>query len=327
MIYQDRIYGTIQIENPVLLELIAMSSLQRLKGIDQSGYFEPYFSGTSHSRFEHSLGVCILLIKFGAPLEEQIAGLIHDVSHPVFSHCIDYALDEGSETEHNFQDKMFEDFIKKSEIPKILEKHKINLDYILDESNFPLKERPLPDLCADRIDYSLRTAVIFKEIKQIDAIKFIDNLVIIKKNWVFKDRKIAKSYAELFKKINILYYSGPPTAAMFRTVGDVIKYAMKKSYINKNDIFSTDEKIIKKIRKFQEKDDKLRLLFRRMNGEIKFKLDENNYDAIVFCKSRIVDPLFKHNSSIKRLSEVDDNWTEIVKKESLPKKYFLKFGI
>ena len=325
MIYQDRVYGSIKIENSIILKLIATPSLQRLKWIDQIGYFEPHFPGTSHSRFEHSLGVYILLMKFGASLEEQIAGLIHDVSHPVFSHCIDYALEEGSETDHNFQDKIFYDFIKNSEIPKILEKQDINLDYVLDEHNFPLKEKPLPDLCADRIDYSLRTAIIFNEISRMEASKFLDSLEIIRKNWVFKDREMAKRFAELFKKLNTVYYSGPESAVMFRTVGDVVKYAMKKSYIKNEDIFSTDRKIIQKLKKFQEKDKKLNLLFKRMNGEIKFRLDENKYDAIVFCKSRIVDPLFKLNFSIKRLSEVDDNWAKIVKEESIPKKYFIKF--
>jgi hypothetical protein len=136
---------------------------------------------------------------------------------------------------------------------------------------------------------------------------------------------MAKSYAELFKKINTLYYAGPPTAAMFRTVGDVVKYCMKKGYINRGDIFSTDKEIIQKISKFKGKDDRLNLLLKRMNGEIKFRLDKKNFDAVVLCKSRIVDPLFKRNSSIKRLSEVDNNWAKIVKKESLPKKYFIKF--
>lgn len=62
-----------------------------------------------------------------------------------------------------------------------------------------------------------------------------------------------------------------------------------------------------------------------MNREIKCMLNEQNYDVIVHCRSRIVDPLFQHNYSIKRLSEVDDKWAEIIKKELLPKRYFLKF--
>jgi len=97
MKYKDRIYGEFKIAEPVILELIASKAMERLKEIDQAGYFEPYYPGTAHSRFEHSVGVYLLLKMFGAPIHEQIAGLIHDVSHSAFSHCVDYALDEGSE--------------------------------------------------------------------------------------------------------------------------------------------------------------------------------------------------------------------------------------
>ena len=153
MIYQDRVYGKTEISEPLVLELIKTPAIQRLKGIEQAGYFGPYYPNSVFSRFEHSLGVFILLKKYKASFEEQIAGLIHDVSHATFSHCIDYVLDEGSEKEHNHQDNIFVDFVKKTNIPSILKKYKMDVNYILDEHNFPLKERLLPDLCADRIDY------------------------------------------------------------------------------------------------------------------------------------------------------------------------------
>lgn len=122
MNYSDRIYGKFAITEPIVLELIARRPLQRLKGIDQAGYFEPHFPGTSFSRFEHSLGVFLLLRKYGAPLPEQLAGLIHDVSHAAFSHCIDYVFPEGSQKIHSYQDAIFADFVNASEIPGVLKK-------------------------------------------------------------------------------------------------------------------------------------------------------------------------------------------------------------
>src|SRR3989344_2208425 len=182
MEYQDRVYGNFEITEPVILELINCPTLQRLKEIDQAGYLEPHFPGTAYSRFEHSVGVYLLLKMYQAPIEEQIAGLIHDVSHSAFSHCIDYVLDAGSETEHSHQDNVFDDYVRQSEIPGILEKYHFDLEYILDDRNFPLKERDLPDLCADRIDYSLRTAVVFKEIE--NGKFFTDNLTTKNGKWI-----------------------------------------------------------------------------------------------------------------------------------------------
>jgi len=323
MIFNDRIHGRVVIKEPVIVELIKSPSLQRLKKIDQIGY--PVLFGRGFSRFEHSLGVFLLLRRFNAPLEEQIAGLIHDVSHTVFSHCIDYALDEESEKTHKFQDDVFRDFVKNSEIPSILEKHGIDVDYVLDEKNFPLKEKPLPDLCADRIDYTLRTAVVFEEITREEALNFLDKLKVIDDNWVFEDFDTAKKFAELFRFMNVVYYASLKSAVMLKSVGNVIKYALKRGYISREDLFTTDNEVLKKIRKFRKVDKNLDLLLRRMEGKTKFKIDRKNYNVHTFCKSRIVDPLFKHGNSIKRLSEVDKKWAEIIEIELKPKEYFIRF--
>ena len=323
MKYTDRVYGNFEIKEPVVLELINSKTFQRLKEIDQIGYFEPHFPGTAHSRFEHSIGVYLLLKMYSAPIEEQIAGLIHDVSHSAFSHCIDYVLDAGSEKEHNHQDNIFDEFVRKSEIPEILKKYDLDLDYILDDKNFPLKEKDLPDLCADRIDYSLRTATIFREIE--NGKYFIDNLSAENGQWIFKNFESAKKYAELFLKLNTSYYAGLPSAVMFRTVGDYLRYALSKNYISETDLYTTDKIVLEKIEPHIKTDSKLNLLFDRMNNKIGFRNDPTNYDGKVFCKSRVIDPLCLQNGEIKKVSEIEPSWSGIITQESKPKEYFLKF--
>src|SRR3989339_1947776 len=133
---QDRIYGQVNIEELILLELMASEPLQRLKGIKQS------LSNQTVSRYEHSLGVMILLKILKAPLEEQIAGLLHDVPHTAFSHVIDFVFENK---DHEFHEKFHEDIIKNSEIPDILKKYNFDLSRILNEKNFPILERKLPD--------------------------------------------------------------------------------------------------------------------------------------------------------------------------------------
>ena len=323
MKYTDRVYGNFEIEEPVILELINSKTVQRLKDIDQAGYFEPHFPGTAHSRFEHSIGVYLLLKMYGTPLEEQIAGLIHDVSHSAFSHCIDYVLDAGSEKEHNHQDNVFDEFVRKSEIPGILKKYSLDLEYILDDKNFPLKEKDLPDLCADRIDYSFRTAIVFREIE--DGKYFIDNLLAENGQWIFKDFESAEKYAKLFLKLNIDYYAGLPSVVMFRTVGDYLRYALSKNYISETDLYTTDKIVLGKIEPHIKTDPKLNLLFDRMNNKIGFRNDPNDYTGKVFCKSRVVNPLCWHSGKIMRVSEVNSSWNDIIERESKPKEYFLKF--
>lgn len=328
MKYKDLIYGEFEISEPIILELINSPSLLRLKGIDQAGYKPLWVKPDTEydfTRFDHSVGVYLLLKKYEAPLEEQIAGLIHDVSHSAFSHCIDYALQDGSEKEHSHQDNIFNSFIRKTEIPKIIKKYGFELDYIINDDNFPLKEKSLPDLCADRIDYSLRTAIIFEELSQDDKNYLLGNLTVKDNEWVFKNFDSAKKYAELFQKLNAEYFSGFASALMFRTVGDYLRHSLQKGYISEDDLYITDKAVLERAAKYHNEDARLKLFFDRMNKKIGCRNNPQDYDAEVFCKSRAVDPLCEYNGELKRVSDVDPKWNEVVKQESKPKQYFLKF--
>lgn len=331
MKYNDRVYGAFEINEPVILELISCPSLQRLKDIDQAGYRPLWVKPAmkvgrhDHSRFAHSLGVYLLLRKYGAPLPEQLAGLIHDVSHSAFSHCIDYVLADGSEKEHSHQDNLFNRFIRKTEIPEIIEKHGFDSNYILDDKNFPLKEKTLPDLCADRIDYSLRTAVIFAESIKSGISYFLENLTAASGSWIFKNFESANSYAQLFLRLNTNYYSSFPAAVMFRTVGDYLRHALNRGYLSEADLYTTDKAVLVKLKKYLPRDKQLNFLFRRMNKKIGCTNNPQSYDAVVFIKSRVVDPLCWRENTLRRVSEIDPNWEKMVKRESQPKQYFLKF--
>jgi len=320
----DRVYGNFEINEPVILELINSKTLQRLKDIAQGEYFKSHSLKTTFSRFEHSIGVYLLLKTYGAPIEEQIAGLIHDVSHTVFSHCTDYISDADSEKEQNCHDKIFDEFVRKSEIPEILKKYNLNLDYILDDKNFPLKEKDLLDLCADRIDYGLRTAIFHKKIK--NGKYFINNLLAENKQWVFKDFESAEKYAKLFLNLNTKFWSSLSLTVISRNVGDFLWHALSKNYISKTDLYTTDKIVLEKIKPHIKTDSKLSLLFDKMNNKGSFRNNPKSYDVIVFCKSRVVDPLCLHKGKIKGVSDIDLKWKSIIKQESKPKKYFLEFG-
>ena len=119
---EDRVYGEEEIEERILIDLINCKSVQRLRGLAQYGFPDEYYHKNGFSRYEHSLGVLIFLRRLGAKLDEQIAGLLHDVSHTSFSHVIDWAI--GNPEREDFQDKNHLNIIKNSEIPGILEKYK-----------------------------------------------------------------------------------------------------------------------------------------------------------------------------------------------------------
>ncbi len=105
MIIYDDIYGEFEVEK-VLEELIFSDPVQRLKGIHQGGASYLVNQKWNETRLDHSIGVMLLIRKLGGSLEEQIAGLLHDVSHTAFSHVIDFVFENKEEDYHEKYIKM-----------------------------------------------------------------------------------------------------------------------------------------------------------------------------------------------------------------------------
>ena len=153
MRWQDRVYGAVSIEDPAILDLVGCATFQRLKGIRQAGPSALAFPFKDVTRFEHSLGVFILLGRLGAPRREQVAGLLHDVSHTAFSHAVDFIY-TSQEQDHHEQLKPL--MLDRADLALAIARLGYSPHEFYDDSIYPLLEQPIPWLCADRLDYFLR---------------------------------------------------------------------------------------------------------------------------------------------------------------------------
>ncbi len=328
MIYQDDVYGRTEITEPVILEIIQSPALRRLDKIYQGGYGYS-LSLRQATRFQHSVGVMLLLRKFGASLEEQLAGLIHDVSHSAFSHTIDYALkDIAAQKEQSHQDLIFSDYVRKqTQLPGIFKKYKIDLEQILDDTNWPLKEKDLPDLCADRIDYVLRDgySVASEEINPAKAQYLLDSLRAKNGQWFFTNQKTAQAFADYFSQINKIYYSGLATGVMFKIVGEGLRYLLANKLLSVDDLYVHDEHVIAKMKEIAAQDQIFQEHWQKMNNQQCYLNDSENYEHEVWVKSRAVDPLFFEGGNVRRLSEANPQWLAKFQEELKPKHYFLRY--
>jgi len=303
----DKIYGRFTVTEPVLIELIKSKSLRRLKGIDNRGAWSFHQSSPgSLSRYDHSLGVMLLLKKFGADPEEQVAGLLHDISHTAFSHVADFVF--GSHTTHDYQDKKLAQAFELQGINKILKKHKINPERILDEKNFPRLEKKLPDLCADRIDYTFRDPW-FKKITQENPKNILKNLAVIKNTWVFKNRIWAKKFASIYLKLDQQTWCTPLQTALYEILAQAIKLALAKKIITKKDLFTTDKILLAKLK--QTKNKEILQKIQQLRNLKVSRVNKNQADFYTKSKPRVVDPYFLAKAKLVRLSSVDFNYKKM----------------
>ncbi|MEM5853093.1 MAG: HD domain-containing protein [Candidatus Aenigmatarchaeota archaeon] len=311
MIIEDKVYGSLKIDDPLIVELINSRPFQRLKGITQSGY--AFFLSPKHpyakfkvTRYEHSIGVYTLLRKIGASKLEQVAGLLHDISHPVFSHCIDFIY--GRELEQDFHEIFHEKIMLNSEISDILNKYKVKPEEILD-GNFNLMDNEIPDICADRIDYSLRDSVCCLGLEKSKAKNIIDSLVVHEGEIVFSNFRVAKTFGEIFLEIGDMYCN-PLQATLFKLVSEIVKLGLEENVLKEEDLFSEEPIVYNKLVRAHHKgiNDLLKII-----SNLKVVEDPKDYDFYLKSKVRYVDPKVLFEKGTKRVSELDDKFKQKIR--------------
>lgn len=226
MIIKDIVYGKCKVDEEVLIELIKSPTVQRTKFISQFGVPDKYYHKKNFSRFEHTIGVMLLLKRLGATLEEQVAGLLHDVSHFPFSHVMDWVLAESAENSESLHDKLHHEFLVKTDIPKILEKYGFSFNRITNEENFLLLERESPNLCADRVDYSLREMAYNEDIIAIKRI--LCSIANFNGKLICLDKKTANLFARKFLMLQKTHWGGKQAVLGYHIFSYVIKYCLEK---------------------------------------------------------------------------------------------------
>lgn len=304
LVINHKLYGKVKITEPVLIELITSPALRRLKGIEQHGTWplhQSFKPAYRFSRYTHSVGVMLLLRRFNAPIEEQLHGLLHDVSHTVFSHVADFLFGKDP-SKHDYQDNRLAKAFRLQGISKILIKHGFSPTRILSTKTFPLAEKQLPDLCADRIDYTLADpwAKIFYT---TDPKKILNNLTVHKNQFVFKDQHWAKEFGQLYEQHNINNWCNPTQIAIYVLSAQMLREALRKKVIVKQELYKTDDYVLKKLRASKNK-----IVAARMKAikNLKVKVvNQQHADFWSTSKPRSVDPYFLKNGKLVRLSGVD----------------------
>jgi uncharacterized protein len=314
MLIKDRVYGNIEVTESVLLELINSKPVQRLRGIYNSPIVYSVSPWKDFTRYEHSLGAMLCLRIKGASVEEQIAGLLHDVPHTAFSHAVDFVFNDEK---HAFHERFHEKIIKNSFIPKILEKHGFGVERVLDDKNFTLLEKDLPDLCADRIDYTLREFVCRD--KNFDEVQeYIKHIVIHNKVFVFDEKTIAKKFSEKFLEM-IQNWGGPEDLATQQIIVETLKIGLKENIIVQEDLFTTDQEVIDKLKASHNKE--IEELFGLLSTDLKVINDPADFNYYAKEKNRFIDPLVLPEN--KKVSDIYPDYMEMLTKH----KEFMNKGI
>ncbi len=281
----DSIYGEFEIES-VFEQLIRTKEVQRLKGVHQGGASYLINPKWNVTRYEHSIGTMLLTRLLGGSIEEQIAALLHDISHTAFSHVIDFTLKNN---EADYHEKIYDKIVEASDIPEILSKHGYDYKNILfNETKWTILEKSAPKLCADRIDYTLRDMYHYGFIEEEEVKYFLSNLKVIDGEIVITSIETSEWFVDVYYKEVIGFFMNPLNVYAYDRLSKALKIALDLNEITLDDLLEEDDNVYKRLEK-SNSNDILRLI-KSINSKVTLVENKEEYDIFQKNKLRIIDP-------------------------------------
>ena len=215
------------------------------------------------SRFDHSLDVALLTYRFTNNKKEAIAGLIHDISTPCFSHVIDY-MNKDYSTQESTEEKTSDIVRSDKYLLNCLNEDKIDVDEVINFKKYSIVDNNRPKLCADRLDGVILTGMFWtKELNILDVKRILDSLDIYlnednEKEIGFNNLEIAKKIIDVSNNIDRFCHSKEDNY-MMELLANLTKYIIDNKYLHYEDLYYLNEEEVHKIfssvkdSKFQDK--------------------------------------------------------------------------
>lgn len=302
----NTLYGDYVINEPVLIDVIQSPAMQRLKGVRQYGVCYYAIKQDEYSRFDHSIGVFVLVRKYGGSLAEQLAALLHDASHSAFSHLAEWVFNH-QDGASSYQDDHHIEILAKTGLQEILQKHGFSLETIHHKNHhFTCLEASLPDICADRLEYNLYGGVLEHLIEPGDIQTILEHLFFEDNRWYFDDAAIAAKFARISLYHTEHVWSSPGNQITNYWAAEIIKRAAELGVITMDDFFMQTDDVL--WRRFNESDDPVikKYMHSIMHYRDHMSLgDEHDYTLYQKAKSRGIDPWIKTRDGFMRLTSLD----------------------
>lgn len=234
---------------------IKLPILQRLKGVGLlcgTDWTKLYKNRLYYSRLDHSIGVALIIWNFTHDKAQTIAGLLHDVSTPVFSHVSDFrkgdALTQTATEAHNAS------IIKSSkELLVLLKEDNLTVDQVEDYHKYPIADNEIPSLSADRLEYMFPSGMALDGCWTMDEVSYCYNDVDIltnEKGMVelgFKHIKNAELYCYKFCMIGHILQLNENKLTL-HLLGQIMNKSDELGLFHESDFMTKSEKeIIEKL--------------------------------------------------------------------------------
>ena len=272
-----------------------------------------------YSRYEHSLGVALIVWRFTQDEKQALSGLFHDIATPVFAHVIDFMRGDyvrQEATEDGTARLIEEDPV----IRKVLRDTGLSVRDVCDYHCYPIADNEAPKLCADRLEYTLENMVHYRHATVNDALRMYEDLEVSDNEdgspeLVFRTPSLALRFAENALKCGMFYTTDQDRYSMQR-LSEICRDAVLRGVITEADLYKDEPYVIgrflsdpktaaawnafRKLSVIRKADDAE--VSTRQNAPNKEMSEAPGFFRKIDAKKRCIDPYIK---GLGRVSSVD----------------------
>lgn len=238
-----------------LQEFSATPPVMRLKNVGMNCGCEytkfPLFETIQpYSRFDHSLGVALIIWHFTESMEQALAGLFHDVTTPVFAHVVDF-LNGDHLRQESTEAGVAECLAASPEIQALLDRYDLKTEQVADYHRYPVADNDSPALSADRLEYTLGNLFNYRFANLGQIRGFYEDLIVGtnergETELVFQSQDKAAAFTKAALNNSRVYVADEDRFAM-QALADLLRMAMERQVICREELQTTEAEVIGKL--------------------------------------------------------------------------------
>ena len=308
--------------------------LQRLKNVGLlcgTDWTPLYKNRFYYSRFDHSVGVALIIWHFTHDKAQTISGLLHDVSTPVFSHVSDFRKGDAltqTETEGTNESIIRSD----RNLDALLAVDELRVEQVEDYHKYPIADNEIPQLSSDRLEYMFPSGMALDGSWDLPSVRrAYEDLEVLRNEeglpeLGFKTLEIAEDYTRRFCMIGHILQLNENKLTL-HLLGKIMNLAVEEGILSEADFMTKaeaeiigilDKELSQNPKAFSKERSKLARLYKTFRTMTKIEhtqtpLDENEYFCInLKVKQRYINPLVKTANSCTRINETSSQAKKII---------------
>ena len=307
-----------------LTKYLELPVMQRLKGIGLlcgTDWTSLYKNRFYYSRYDHSLGVALIVWHFTRSKKQTLAGLFHDLSTPLFSHVADFR--KGDALTQSITEEPNEAIIKNDrDLCSLLKSDGLRPEDVCDYHLYPVADNEIPQLSADRLEYMFPSGMALEGSWTMDEVRRVYNNLEVLKNEQgidelgFSSIKCAELYCYRFCMTGHVLQLNENKLTL-SLLAKITSMAIEERLLTEEECMRLSEK--EALERFETKgSEKLQKYYRTYRNMTSIEhLDtepgEGYFSVSLKVKQRYINPLVKvPGGRVKRLSDVSKQSKKLI---------------